>query len=66
MTDTFQPTSILTGEDGRDAVNETVRWMDIFAGPQNRIDEKNWKRSMRQEMREVSAMLRFNVWEITR
>ena len=27
-------------EDGRDAVNETVRWMDIFARLVNRIDDK--------------------------
>ena len=46
-------------EDGRDAVNETVRWMDIFAGLANRIDEKELEEIYATgNACEVSAMLR--------
>ena len=46
-------------EDGRDAVNETVRWMDIFASLVNRIDDKKMEEIFKTgNACEVSAMLR--------
>ncbi|WP_197408912.1 sugar phosphate isomerase/epimerase family protein [Christensenella hongkongensis] len=46
-------------EDGRDAVNETVRWMDIFARLVNRIDDKKMEEIYETgNACEVSAMLR--------
>ena len=46
-------------EDGRAAVNETVRWMDIFASLVNRIDDKKMEEIFKTgNACEVSAMLR--------
>ncbi|MEG2188296.1 MAG: hypothetical protein RRY08_00540, partial [Christensenella sp.] len=46
-------------EDGRDAVNETVRWMDIFVDLVNKIDETELEKIYKTgNACEVSAMLR--------
>ena len=46
-------------EDGRDAVNETVRWMEVFAELADRIDENGLEEIYKTgNACEVSAMLR--------